>query len=329
MAEAYYIVDWELHYEVNDHGSPWEANGKNRKRKTPLPWSRRYTYGPRGDNQAYEDVADITIDRYGEAAWPVAWGLFNKLVEIAARQKPTSRGYVLGRGQKPIAMRALMRITRFTEEQIQLGLEALCDPEVRWVEERPWPVPATDDSGNVRELPDSPGDSGNPRKVPERPGTPGALSTTLPEIPGTPGAFQEQESEPEHNSTEEHNETEREPEDSEERAQEEDSGSEKQGQQLRFKAHQTAQAIREAVGLNARGPPTKQQKADITSICIMANHVYLGHAGRVDQAAQATLDKAKQVGRSPARKRMAVLMAWFKKRLKANGHAWQDAIKAV
>lgn len=140
--QAYYITDWDKHYEVNSNGGAWSPG--EHKRKGALPFVRFHVYGPKGDNSAFGEVAEIA-EKYGEYAWPVAWGLFCKLLEITARQKSDLRGFLLGRGNNPLSEfspkipRTFTKLTGFTEEQIRLGLKVLSDPEIRWIEMRDLP----------------------------------------------------------------------------------------------------------------------------------------------------------------------------------------------
>jgi len=133
-----YVIDWPDHYEVNRDGGRWA--GGQQKRLAPLAFVRSYVFGPGGDNLAYTEAAQIVAEKYGAEAWIVAWGLFEKLLEVAARQKSHLRGYLLGRRQSPISPRMLATITCFTNDQITKGLEILTDPDIAWLQWRDMPV---------------------------------------------------------------------------------------------------------------------------------------------------------------------------------------------
>jgi len=159
IATALYITDWDQHYETNKDGRRWEAGQV--KRKGALVYVRLYVFGPAGDNVVYADVADTVAEKYGDDAWCVAWGLFCKLLEVAARQKPDQRGFLLGRRASPISARMLRNICRFSKSQIELGLTILADPDVAWIQSKTFSNSAVFD--NLGEV----GDGRRDRRTPQ------------------------------------------------------------------------------------------------------------------------------------------------------------------
>lgn len=130
------VTDWATLYEVNRDGRAWAPGQELRAR---LDFVRWYAYGPKGDGLVYNEIADYVDEAHGEGAFIVAYGLFAKLLEIAAKQKRDCRGRILGRGNRPLSLVRLARITRFTKEQVTQGLTILLDPEVAWLTLEPWP----------------------------------------------------------------------------------------------------------------------------------------------------------------------------------------------
>ena len=135
-----YITDWDDHYEVNKDNGQWRPG--QTKRKGPLPYVRSWVFGPAGDNLAYIEAAQTVNEKFGEGTWCIAWGLFCKLIEVAARQKADLRGYLLGRRGSAISPRMIQTITGFANQQIELGLRILTDDAVGWIQERQLPASA-------------------------------------------------------------------------------------------------------------------------------------------------------------------------------------------
>lgn len=159
--KAWHITDWEKYYEVNDSDRPFKPGEK--RRKTPLPYVRWYVGGPDNDNQAYQECALRVVAEHSAEGWMMAFGLFGKLLELAAGQQQDLRGYILGKGGKPVSIEFLSYLTLFPQEHIRKGLEILSSPSVQWIEEVEMPNSAT-----VRETPrDSATDRGAPLSLQE------------------------------------------------------------------------------------------------------------------------------------------------------------------
>ena len=99
---AWHITDWEQYYEVNSDGGRWRSGQK--KRAKPPEYIRWYVGGPGGDDRAYQECSLGVADKFGPEAWAVAFGLFGKLLEVAATQDTQFRGYILGKNHSPISI---------------------------------------------------------------------------------------------------------------------------------------------------------------------------------------------------------------------------------
>ncbi len=297
--QAWYIVDWDKHYEVNDSGRAWSPGQK--KRAGALPYTRRHTFGPAGDNLVYAEVAEFAESRE-KHAWPIAWGLFNKLLEVAAHQQAELRGFLLGRGNLPLSMRAIERVTCFTQEQIALGLSILSDPAVGWLTQRAIPA-SSRKSAAIRE-PFKKG-SAKPFLKPNQGEGEGETKPSLKQGEG------EEQGNAETNGKEQ-------PSPSPENCAGGDSPSlspqTKQGFAPLLKLH---------LGWSPRDLNAAQHNSDQTTFKIITTHVYAGDIGPPAGAAQACYAEAKQIGHRRGN-HLAMFIAWFKKQLGANGNEWNN-----
>lgn len=296
---AWHITDWREYYEVNDSGRPWRPG--NKKRAGPLPFTRRHTFGPGGDNMVYAEVADFAESRE-RGSWPVAWGLFNKLLEIAAHQTAETRGFLLGRGGAPMSMRAMERITCFTQEQIELGLSILSDPAVRWIERRPIPgVPQQ--SAAVAEI------RGDPRRFQEHQHQPQGECECEPNLTQHQG-----ECEPNAESSD----NDQPPSPSPPESAHADSPSHSPTTREGF-----LQALKLRLGWSPRDLSNAQYNGDQTTFERIASHVMVGNIGPPNPAVQVCYAEAYKIARRQGN-HVAMFIAWFKEQLAANDHEWDD-----
>lgn len=297
--QAWYIVDWDEHYEVNSSNRPWKAGEK--KRVGPLPYTRRHTFGPQGDNMVYADVAEFSEARQ-TGAWPVAWGLFNKLLEVTAHQRAELRGFLLGRGGKPLSMRAMERITCFTQEQIELGLSILSDPDVGWLERREIPCVSDDQrpSLNLATLSEGQVQGQGQGQAPSGEGEGEyKVKAIQGEEQGNAETSDKQQPSPS-------------PEDCAGVDSPSLSPQTKQGFAPLLKLH---------LGWSPRDLNAAQHNGDQTTFEIITTHVYAGDTGPPAGAVRACYAEAKKIGQRQGN-HLAMFMAWFKKRLGANGNEW-------
>ena len=147
-AQAWHIVDWNDLYEQRTGG----RSGKGQS----VPW---YIFGPAGDNVRYMESALAIEAEFGPDRWIEAFGLFGKLLEIAARQPKGHRGYILGKGGVEMSMQMLQKVTCFSVGQIERGLAALSHAGCCWIERMDVPavevVPAKGQRGGRRKSPQS------------------------------------------------------------------------------------------------------------------------------------------------------------------------------
>ena len=306
MAEAWYISDWQEHYEVNASGHPWQPGEK--KRVGPLRFVRWHPYGPGGDNKRYEEAADAAADNFGHQAWATAFALFAKSVEIAARQTCHLRGYLLGRNHSPISVNRLCRITCFTEAQVTQGLAVLAHPAVGWLCRREIPpvtestVPYISQYKATETETEKQTKTKQPKDNSEQP--PPAADLVQPSSPeGGKGLS--------------------------------DSVSEKKQKELRGDTPSLSEksgivggrdGIAYGIGLHLRlwaDRAMKQGRADATSLRTCADHIMASHTGGPYDGKMAAYAKAKEIAEDRnVTKRMAVFLAWFKKELARHGNTW-------
>ena len=326
---AWHITDWERLYEVDEKGRPWTPDCGRPKRKSSFRYVRLYVFGPNGDNMAYEETSATVADKYGAEAWAVCFGLFAKLLELASRGERKERGYLLGKGGRPISTLMLVRITGFTQEQVETGLMGLSDPDVDWIEQVEPPL-KTDLPGNSAELPETPGnvrESGvrarerarklNLTKRKPKPnltqlnetkgaeddaGSPAAdARVSLEKVPGDSG-FASTETEPDTTPA--------------------------KVPRLDVFTVKFTEAMFKLLGIGRGNAP--QYRADRTCFRRMAADLHAGKLGPIEEATERVFRTAKNIGGDPqcANKAGKMLDA-FKRELAEHGHTWtKTAAKA-
>ena len=154
MTRAYYILDWLETYEVNKHGKA--AKSDEILRVHPLRYVRLKVNG-HSQRPGYRRIEQIVKTR---ARLEGVWAVWCKLLEMAANQVRKYRGWILTDRQKPAMAKDIAFFTGFREKTIQMALDLLSNPEVAWLELRPFD-------------PDLLSDSGTPVLPPENAGIPG------------------------------------------------------------------------------------------------------------------------------------------------------------
>ena len=325
---AWHITDWERLYEVDEKGRPWTPDCGRPKRKSSFRYVRLYVFGPNGDNMAYEETSATVADKYGAEAWAVCFGLFAKLLELASRGERKERGYLLGKGGRPISTLMLVRITGFTQEQVETGLMGLSDPDVDWIEQVEPPL-KTDLPGNSAELPETPGnvrESGvrareRARKLNLTKRKPKPNLTQLNE---TKGAEDDAGSPAE----DARDSLERVPGDSGFVSTETTNakGPLAKVPRLDIFTVKFTEAMFKLLGLG-RGEP-KQYRADLVCFRRMAADVYAGKLGEIQEATERVFRTAKNIGGDPHyTKKAASLVSEFKRELAEHGHTWTKTAK--
>lgn len=134
MTKAYRMVEWRQRYEVTDKGKPAGDNTTTeRLRKSPLPYVRFKVCGHKLA-PGYRKLVKM--------AWPhgmgmelAVFGLFGKLLELAADQEAGFRGWILDEKQRPIYAEQIAEILEVSEVNVvKLGLQILTDLKIGWLE---------------------------------------------------------------------------------------------------------------------------------------------------------------------------------------------------
>ena len=146
MSKAYHIVNWDEHYEVNDHNSAWRKEQK--KRSGSLDYIRLPAHGRKWP-QGFRDFLEVS----GKNAAP-SFGVFVMLLELAGEHPPEYRGWILGRDRTPLDAKGIAKATGFASHYVTKALETLTSPMVRWVELVECPFL----EGSLREIPEIPDD---------------------------------------------------------------------------------------------------------------------------------------------------------------------------
>lgn len=286
---AWHIVDWETHNEVNSSCREWEPG--QIKKKGGLRYVRTYCLGPKGDNTAYAEAAIHSADHFGPEAWCTAYAVFEKFREITGRLDVESRGWLVGKGRKPLSARMLVELTKFTPDQLHLGTQVLSHPDVGWLEyaELPWAEAVSDGRGNPR----APADISDPsRSEEEKKGT--EQKETEKEVPAETAV--------------------------------EDSTA----FDAEVKLNPTAYAALLIKVLQVSRHDLKQNRADATTFKKLARHINAGHLGTPEVVAEGWLRKARKIGHEPElvqkNQTARVFMSEFKEVLEAAGEKWGQGL---
>lgn len=301
MTTAYYIVDWDQHFEVNAHGRHWTPGDK--KRAGPLDYVRWPVYGPKHDNQAYADAAEVCAEVFGPERWPIAWGLFAKLVEVAARQaSPPQRGWLLGKNGSRISARRLSRLTCFPEDQITQGLAILAHPDIGWIEERE--IPAFAESRDARknvltEQNRTEQNISDHNRSDQSSRTSATASPPSDEPDSTDGGGDHP-----FDST---------------------AGSGKPTGKV--KPQRIVQILAAKLGWSqkkALAQDPRQAKGDAKCLCIIAEHVTSQRMGPPEEARGLAYDEADRIRAKKLTCPVRSMVCWVKKQLAEHGHEWHD-----
>ena len=152
--QAYRIVDWKR-YEVTDKGKV--ANSETPiadLRKSGLPYVRLKVFGHRL-GPAYRKLV-----KKAWASIPVlelaAFGLFCKLLELAADQPREFRGWILDEKQQPMNCKQIAELLDIASSNlIRISLDLLCDPDIEWLELLDFPLLSSTNRGDLRKKEDA------------------------------------------------------------------------------------------------------------------------------------------------------------------------------
>lgn len=142
----YRIAKWEELYEVNSHNGVW-APGQP-KRVGPLPFVR-YRVNGRDWSEGYRDFLAVA----GKNSASI-FGVFCKLLEIAADGNIEARGLLVDRRGNSLDAEGISRISGFSVSDIRKALVVLTDSRVGWLVSDTSPespgIPRNSLSGQVR-----------------------------------------------------------------------------------------------------------------------------------------------------------------------------------
>lgn len=141
---VYRIREWQERYEVNEKGRVW-VDGE-RKRHGALEYIRMPVHG-RFSTRPWRRLNQMA----GDDA-PAVFGVFCKLMEIAADNKADLRGWIVDTDGTPLTTRDLSEILMWSEAVISLSLNILSSNGLRWIEA----VSLDEFSGKSRNIPGNP-----------------------------------------------------------------------------------------------------------------------------------------------------------------------------
>ena len=149
---AYRITGWNQRYEVGDNDKV-APTGKpmGKLRKSPLKYVRLKVYG----HQLAPAFRRMTKKAwgFGEAMPAATFGVFCKLLELAADQQREFRGWILDERQQPTKAEQIAELIGWTDvDIIKRALEILTDETIDWVEliEFPQIPPEAGEKGGER-----------------------------------------------------------------------------------------------------------------------------------------------------------------------------------
>jgi len=175
--KVYCIVDWDSRYEVSDKGSEYRPGDR---KKANLKYVRLAVHGKS------EGVGWKRLRRaVGNENVLTAFGLFSKLLELAADQEREFRGYLLDEQQQPALAEYMEMLWGIPQDIISQYLPKLV--EIGWIAETDF----QGISGDFGRIPETSGKSG---KIPE-------TSENFGKIPESSEFTPPNETETEHNIT--------------------------------------------------------------------------------------------------------------------------------
>lgn len=192
--DCYKIAGWSERYEVDSKGRPASADLEQEKlRKKPLDFVRLQVYGLR-QGPAYRRLMKKGW-QLGAGMDLAAFGLFCKLLEIAADQPRQFRGWILDEKQRPVGIDDIAELIGTPDTEIVARLlKLLADPDIAWLEITVFGG-ENDDSGGLFE------------KTPSFPETPGIDGVSMEKFPSKLQTLPHNETETEHKHKQNETET--------------------------------------------------------------------------------------------------------------------------
>ena len=148
--EAYKVVDWRKHYEVNKNNyTAKDGEDIDKLKVSPLEFVRWRVVG-HNLSPGWRHIVSKGW-KPGEINELAVLGLFGKLLELAANQKREFRGWILDNNQQPLNAKGVADLLMIHEfGRVQEALNLLCSPDINWMVLETF-------SQNSREFPKSPG----------------------------------------------------------------------------------------------------------------------------------------------------------------------------
>lgn len=172
---AYRIVDWMGLYEVTLKGHKAKKDTSMEElRSASLAYIRIVVHG-HSLSASYRRMVK-KASALGSMMEMSCFGLFIKLLEVAADQEREYRGWILDDRQRPVNAARIADLLDIYGGKVQELLEILMDDDVSWVELAELPVSLQNNKSelldvNLGELPASPGNAGTlPDALPAQPG---------------------------------------------------------------------------------------------------------------------------------------------------------------
>jgi hypothetical protein len=128
---AYRITDWDKNYEVTKDGKPASERSKN-IRKTPLSYIRLAVQG-HNPSMNYREML-----QKARGKGMMVFGVFCKLLELAANQPREYRGWLLDTKACPMAADRIAFALCCDTGDINFALQVLTDKDIGWVSENPF-----------------------------------------------------------------------------------------------------------------------------------------------------------------------------------------------
>ena len=305
MADTYYIVEWGKRYEVNAHGG--QAGQGDTLKARPLDFVRLAAHGRSlsAGSRALERIAG-TSQRYLNA-----YGVFCKLLEIAADNPRDRRGWILDHRERTADALGIAAMAQFPSSAVERALADLV--EAGWIGRADYA------SGEKCPTPD------NSRKLPEIPESP--------EIPEPYITEPEQRTKYNPNPNPNGDERGQSGSDSEKTDTDHSGGNGNgNGQMPAFAADAFVSVVAGKLGISQMGRGGKRQhSADLACLRKVAAHIAAGHLGETNTAIERAVAAADAIGkdaRDPRTGKIDRPAAVFQKRindaLEKRDHAWGD-----
>lgn len=138
---VYRIREWEIRYEVNAKGDAWSEGQE--KRRIALSYVRMTVHG-RAMTRSNRRLNALA----GDDA-PAVFGVFGKLMELAADNTKDLRGWIVDSDGTPFTPDDIADILQWPVAIIDKALNILSSNDLRWIEK----APISDFSGELRGTP--------------------------------------------------------------------------------------------------------------------------------------------------------------------------------